>query len=269
MAPDADKALELLAATPTAVALCDIRMPGPRRPVAGGQLRREHPETAVIIATGAAGRGPAVESLRPGRRRLPDQAVRARPSVRSGVAGRGVAPRRRAIPDDGASGSKRKMHARRAHLDDGHRRSVTSTPTTTLDVLLSMLTATNRRGVRARAIASRRSRPRVARSARTSAEPDVATLERGALLHESESSRCPKRCCASRRRSRSRSSGSSAPSAHRQRAHRARAVSPPAAAVVRDAHERLDGLGLSERQPRRRRLASAPASSPSPTPTTR
>ena len=56
------------------------------------QLRREHPDTAVIIATGVndvrRGRGPA-----PGRHRLPDEAVRARPAVRSGGARRRVAPR--------------------------------------------------------------------------------------------------------------------------------------------------------------------------------
>ena len=51
------KALELLAVTPTAVALCDLRMPGHDGLWLADQLRREHPDTAVIIATGADGRG--------------------------------------------------------------------------------------------------------------------------------------------------------------------------------------------------------------------
>ena len=38
--------------------------------------------------------------------------------------------------------------------------------------------------------------------------------------------------------------------------------------IVREAHERMDGLGYPHGRARRRRLASAPESSASPTPTT-
>ena len=53
VASSADQALELLAETPTAVALCDLRMPGRDGLWLADQLRREHPDTAVIIATGS------------------------------------------------------------------------------------------------------------------------------------------------------------------------------------------------------------------------
>ena len=66
VAPGADQALELLAAAPTAVALCDLRMPGHDGLWLADQLRREHPDTAVIIATGLNDVGSAVESLRQG-----------------------------------------------------------------------------------------------------------------------------------------------------------------------------------------------------------
>ena len=52
VATGADQALELLAAAPTAVALCDLRMPGHDGLWLAEQLRHEHPDTAVIIATG-------------------------------------------------------------------------------------------------------------------------------------------------------------------------------------------------------------------------
>ena len=53
LAPGADEALRLLEPPrPTAVALCDLRMPGHDGLWLADQLRREHPDTAVIIATG-------------------------------------------------------------------------------------------------------------------------------------------------------------------------------------------------------------------------
>jgi response regulator RpfG family c-di-GMP phosphodiesterase len=50
---DADLALEVMASTPTAVALCDLRMPGRGGLWLTDRLRKEHPDTAVIIASGA------------------------------------------------------------------------------------------------------------------------------------------------------------------------------------------------------------------------
>ena len=88
VAASADQALELLAETPAAVALCDLRMPGRDGLWLTDQLRREHPDTAVIIATGMNDVS-TVEGLRRGRLRLPDQAVRTRPALRAAVS-RGV-----------------------------------------------------------------------------------------------------------------------------------------------------------------------------------
>jgi response regulator RpfG family c-di-GMP phosphodiesterase len=64
VASGADTALELMAASPTAVALCDLRMPGHDGFWLTDRLRREHPETAVIIATGVTEQGPSFDGLR-------------------------------------------------------------------------------------------------------------------------------------------------------------------------------------------------------------
>ncbi len=55
-----------LEATPPAVALCDIRMPGRDGLWLAEQIRHDAPETAVIMATGVQDVGPAVTSLRQG-----------------------------------------------------------------------------------------------------------------------------------------------------------------------------------------------------------
>jgi response regulator RpfG family c-di-GMP phosphodiesterase len=64
VASGADTALELMAASPTAVALCDLRMPGHDGAWLADRLRHEHPDTAVIIATGVTELGPSLEGLR-------------------------------------------------------------------------------------------------------------------------------------------------------------------------------------------------------------
>jgi putative nucleotidyltransferase with HDIG domain len=66
LACDADEALRLLAEQPCAVALCDLCMPGHDGLWLIDQLRREFPETAVIIATGVNDVSAAVEGLRQG-----------------------------------------------------------------------------------------------------------------------------------------------------------------------------------------------------------
>jgi putative nucleotidyltransferase with HDIG domain len=65
-ANDADEALRMLAAEPAAVVVCDLRMPGHDGLWLTDQLRREFPETAVIIATGVNDVTAAVEGLRQG-----------------------------------------------------------------------------------------------------------------------------------------------------------------------------------------------------------
>src|SRR5262245_71453 len=48
----ADMALQVMATSPTAVALCDLQMPGRDGVWLTDRLREAHPDTAVIIATG-------------------------------------------------------------------------------------------------------------------------------------------------------------------------------------------------------------------------
>jgi cyclic di-GMP phosphodiesterase len=64
VASGAETALAVMAASPTAVALCDLRMPGHDGVWLTDQLRRAHPETAVIIATGVTDLGPSIDGLR-------------------------------------------------------------------------------------------------------------------------------------------------------------------------------------------------------------
>jgi putative nucleotidyltransferase with HDIG domain len=62
----ASEALDRVHDTPPAVALCDIRMPGQDGLWLAQQIRHEAPETAVIMATGVHDVGSAVTSLRQG-----------------------------------------------------------------------------------------------------------------------------------------------------------------------------------------------------------
>lgn len=66
-AANAEEALgRLESSSPPAVALCDIRMPGHDGLWLAERIRQRYPETAVIMATGVQDVGPAVESLRQG-----------------------------------------------------------------------------------------------------------------------------------------------------------------------------------------------------------
>ncbi len=66
IAADADEACNILRETRASVAVCDLRMPGHDGLWLTDRLRREHPETAVIIATGVNDVEAAVEGLRQG-----------------------------------------------------------------------------------------------------------------------------------------------------------------------------------------------------------
>ena len=65
-AGSAEEALELQRQTPAAVALCDIRLPHHDGVWLSEQLRRFHPETAVIMTTGAPDMETALATLRNG-----------------------------------------------------------------------------------------------------------------------------------------------------------------------------------------------------------
>jgi len=64
-ASDAETALEMVAETPVAVALVDVRMPGHDGLWLMSQLQRAHPEVAIVLATGLLEMDPTV-TLRPG-----------------------------------------------------------------------------------------------------------------------------------------------------------------------------------------------------------
>jgi len=66
MASSAEEALDHLQKQPSAVALCDIRMPGHDGVWLAEKIRSQFPETAVIMATGVQDVRPAVETLRQG-----------------------------------------------------------------------------------------------------------------------------------------------------------------------------------------------------------
>jgi putative two-component system response regulator len=66
MASCAAEALDRVRDCPPAVALCDIRMPGHDGLWLANRIRRDAPETAVIMATGVQDVGSAVSSLRQG-----------------------------------------------------------------------------------------------------------------------------------------------------------------------------------------------------------
>jgi DNA-binding NtrC family response regulator len=51
-APDADAAVEMLAAAPSDVVVCDVRMPGHDGLWLVAQIRERFPQTAIILATG-------------------------------------------------------------------------------------------------------------------------------------------------------------------------------------------------------------------------
>src|SRR2546423_6242563 len=59
-AANADEALDVLAAQTPAVALCDVRMPGRDGLWLASKIRREFPDTAIIMATGARDCDPGV-----------------------------------------------------------------------------------------------------------------------------------------------------------------------------------------------------------------
>lgn len=240
VAAGANKALELLAAAPMAVALCDLRMPGHDGLWLTDQLRREHPDTAVIIATGLNDAGSAVESLRQGvvdyltkpfeRDRLCEAVSRGVEWHRSACDSRRWRER---LEDE--------MHARRSHLEDVIASQFVACDDD-LDVLLATLMATAPEAY-AHAYRVAALSATVGRRLEISV-PDITTLERAALLHDLGKLAMPEAVLRK-----------PAPlTVEEQRLIRLHprigseliAHVPylaTAAPVVRDVHERIDGLG--------------------------
>jgi putative two-component system response regulator len=243
VAAGADPALELLADAPMAVALCDLRMPGHDGLWLTDQLRREHPETAVIIATGLNDVGSAVASLRQG---VVDYLTK--PFERDRLCeavSRGVEWHRAAC--DARRWRERledEMHARRAHLEDIIASHFVDGDDD-LDVLLATLMATApdayAHAYRVAALSAA-----VGRTLGLS-PPDVVTLERAALMHDLGKLAMPEAVLRKpapltleeQRLIRLHPRIGSELIAHVPYLARA-------AVVVRDVHERIDGLGYPD-----------------------
>ena len=239
-ASDADEALDLVKDAPPAVALCDIRMPGHDGLWLADRIRHEHPETAVIMATGVHDVGAAVESLRHGvvdyltkpfdRDRLSDAVVRGYQWHRSAIDARRW---REALEAE-----MRRRHERLKATLAGLRIDTDQT----LDAMLSMLTAGDREAYahayRVAALATSMARTLGL------ADPEIATIERGALLHDLGKLAMPEALLR-------KPAPLTADERTLIRMH-PRLGSEliggvryllGAAAIVRDAHERVDGLG--------------------------
>jgi response regulator RpfG family c-di-GMP phosphodiesterase len=239
-ASNAEEALHRLAAAPSAVALCDIRMPGRDGLWLAERIRRRHPETAVIMATGVQDVGAAVESMRQG---AVDYLTKpfGRDRLREAVL-RGLEWHRSAWDARRWRESlEQELDVRRTRLRDaiGGLRIVSDD---TLDAMLSMLTLTDRDAY-AHAYRVAALTVTVARAMGVP-ESEIPAIEQGALLHDVGKLTMPDAILRK-----------PAPLTMEEQAlvrqHPAigsdliGAVPYLAAAVpiVRDAHERMDGLG--------------------------
>ncbi len=237
---DAEQALGLMQAAPAAVALCDIRMPGHDGLWLADRIRHEHPDTAVIMATGVQDVGAAVDSLRQG---VVDYLTKpfGRERLREAV-WRGIEWHRAARDSrrwrESLDGEMRTRHARLSTAIAALRIDSDEA----LDAMLSMLTMSDRDAY-AHAYRVAALSVSVARSLGLT-DTEVAIVERGAMLHDIGKLAMPEALLRK-----------PAPlTAEEQvliRMHPALGSElienvpylSAAAAVVRDAHERMDGLG--------------------------
>jgi putative nucleotidyltransferase with HDIG domain len=177
-AADADQALNLIEGSPPAVAVCDIRMPGHDGLWLADRIRHDHPETAVIMASGVQDVGAAVESMRNGvvdyltkpfgRDRLHEAVVRGFEWHRSALDSQRwresleAEMRRRQSQLAGAIASLR--------IDSDH----------SLDAMLSLLTDRDAYAHAYRVAALSASMARILGVT----DREITTIERGALLHD-------------------------------------------------------------------------------------
>ena len=239
-AASADEAIGRLEVSPPAVALCDIRMPGRDGLWLAERIRASYPETAVIMATGVQDVGPAVQTLRQGvidYLTKPFGRDRLQEAVTRGLEWHQSAWDARRWRES----LEQEMAIRRSRLNDAITALAVNSDET-LDSMMSMLTLTDRdayaHGYRVAALA--------VSVGRTLGLPDEAlqTIEHGALLHDVGKFAVPEAILRK-----------PAPLTIEElrlvRCHPAIgseliAQVPylgPAVPIVRDAHERMDGLG--------------------------
>jgi response regulator RpfG family c-di-GMP phosphodiesterase len=232
-AASAEEALGQFETTPPAVALCDIRMPGHDGIWLAEQIRHQYPETAVIMATGVHDVGPAVASLRQG---VIDYLTKpfGRDRLREWHESAWDARRWR-------ESLEQEMTIRRTRISDAIA-AVKIHDDETLDSMIAMLTLTDRdayaHGYRVAALA--------VNVARMLGLPDEAlsTIGHGALLHDIGKLAVPEAVLR-------KPAALTVEEVMLVRRHPAIgsdiiAAVPylePAAPIVRQSHERVDGLG--------------------------
>jgi response regulator RpfG family c-di-GMP phosphodiesterase len=239
-ASNAEEALGRLDSTPSAVALCDIRMPGRDGLWLAERIRQQHPETAVIMATGVQDVGPAVESLRQG---VIDYLTKpfGRDRLREAVL-RGLDWHRSAWDARRWRESlEQEMQIRRVRLTDAIT-ALHIDSDEALDAMLSMLTLSDRdayaHGYRVAALSVS-----VARMLGVP-EEEISSIERGALLHDAGKLAMPEAIL--RKPAPLTMEEQSLIRQHPLIGCELISQVPyllSAAPIVRDAHERMDGLG--------------------------
>ena len=245
-ASSAVEALDRVHVTAPAVALCDIRMPGRDGLWLAEQIRNDAPQTAVIMATGVQDVGSAVTSLRQGvvdyltkpfgRERLRESVLRGLDWHRAACDSR----RWRESLD-------REVESKRRRLSDALA-ALTIDSDIALDGLLSVLTLSDRdayaHAYRVAALAAS-----VGCAMRLSPE-DMDALERAALLHDVGKLAMPDAVL--RKPAPLTIEEQDVIRQHPQIASDLIAPVPylsAAAELVRDAHERVDGLGYPNGSP--------------------
>jgi response regulator RpfG family c-di-GMP phosphodiesterase len=239
-AASAEEALRHLEMQPSAVALCDIRMPGHDGLWLAGKIREQYPETAVIMATGVQGAGPAVETMRRGvidYLMKPFGKERLREAVTKGLEFHHAAWDARLWRES----LEQEMVIRRTRLID----AVTAIPIESddaVDAMLSMVTLTNREayahGYRVAALSVS-----IARTLGIGGE-ELDTIEHGGLLHDVGKLAIPEAIL--RKPAPLTQEEQALVRCHPTLGSELIARVPylqSAAPIVRDAHERMDGLG--------------------------
>jgi len=239
-AASAEEALGQFEAAPPAVALCDIRMPGHDGVWLAAQIRQQYPETAVIMATGVHDVGPAVTTLRQGvidYLTKPFGRDRLREAVTRGLEWHESAWDARRWRES----LEQEMLIRRTRLSDAIGR-VGVTSDETLDSMIAMLTLTDREayahGYRVAALS--------VTVARILGLPDEAltTIGHGALLHDVGKLAVPEAVL--RKPAPLTSEELALVRRHPAIGSEIIASVPylqAAVPIVREAHERMDGLG--------------------------
>jgi putative nucleotidyltransferase with HDIG domain len=238
-AAGADEALGLMRAVPPAVALCDIRMPGHDGVWLANRIRQEHPETAIIMATGVFDHGHAthlgdsvVDYLtKPfGRDRLRDAVVRGIEWHRSARDARCWRDRLEA-----------EVELRRARLARAIGGCLVDSDEAIVSLLASLTAGQPQCYAHAVRVADLSARVAAAMGL---TDEEVTTIRRGALLHDLGKLSMPEALL-----------GKPAPLSSEEQVviqqHHAigselvagLAYLEDAAAIIRDAGERVDGLG--------------------------